>query len=146
MQTRDQRLAALTFAQVSAVREKPEGTQKKYGTIVHRMPALVRSAGLAAALSFVKSRGNPGSELVLSHLATAVLALPATSSEAAHLRDVASTGTLLAECISAGLPNYMLLTDRTLQALAWMRRWVKSELRIEASDDVDSEEGAHAAA
>ncbi len=145
MRTRDQRLAALIFHQVRSV---PEGEHQKYGTAAHRLPMLIRTAGLVQALAFMKSRNKPGIDRLLDDLSKAVLHLPD------NLENESTRGDreeLLRESREGDLATYMLHTMRALQALGFMRRYVTSELRIDASDDIEGggnapAENGHAAA
>jgi CRISPR-associated protein Cmr5 len=145
MRTRDQRLAALTFRQVHRV---PEEERQKYGTAAHRLPMLIRTAGLVQALAFMKSRGKSGIDRLLADLSVAVLHLP---EDLGNGGETATNGDeLLAQSRDGELTTYMLLTTRALQALGFLRRYVKSELKIDASDDLDNAdaqaESGHAAA
>jgi CRISPR-associated protein Cmr5 len=144
MRTRDQRLAALTFQQVTSVQE---GLRQKYGTAAHRLPMLIRTAGLVQALAFMRSRKKEGVNLLLKHLNVAVLHLP---EEIVTVGNSAEAGSdeLLAQSRDGDLSTYMLLTTRTLQALGFVRRYVKSELNVDASDDFegDTKEAGNAAA
>lgn len=146
MRTRDQRLAALIFHRVRAV---PEEQRQKYGTAAHRLPMLIRTAGLVQALAFMKSRNKAGIDQLLADLCTAVLHLPEQleSDEPAH---GGNADELLTQSREGDLATYMMHTTRALQALGFMRRYVKSELKIDASDDIEGggtpAESDHAAA
>lgn len=138
MRTRDQRLAALVWAQVSQV---PAEQIQQYGSAAHRLPILIRSTGLVQALAFMRSRNKDGVSRLIDDLAEAVLHLPS------QLTDEKRTGeekapkhhgeALLAQSRDGDLSDYMLLTVRSLQTIGWMRRFVKSELHIEPTDDSD---------
>jgi CRISPR-associated protein Cmr5 len=145
MRTRDQRLAALTFRQVHRV---PEGERQKYGTAAHRLPMLIRAAGLVQALAFMKSRRKTGIDRLLADLSVAVLHLPQGLEDGGE--NAANGNELLAQSRDGELTTYMLLTTRALQALGFLRRYVNSELKIDASEDMDAgdatAENDHAAA
>ncbi|MGB4459886.1 MAG: type III-B CRISPR module-associated protein Cmr5 [Bacillota bacterium] len=69
MQTRDQKYAVEVFKQVSELADSPEvAKRRKYGSMAHRLPILIRTAGLAQAVSFVESRGDDAQKLLLRHL------------------------------------------------------------------------------
>jgi CRISPR-associated protein Cmr5 len=146
MRTRDQRLAALTFRQV---RDVPEAERQKYGTAAHRLPMLIRTAGLVQALAFMKSRRKTGIDRLLADLSVAVIHLPESLGDAGETT-AADGDELLAQSRDGELTTYMLLTTRALQALGFLRRYVKSELKIDASEDMDAgdatAESGHAAA
>lgn len=128
MQTREQKYAAKGFNYVSArFREYPEGDKRRteYGSMAHKLPVLIRTAGLAQALSFVETRKKE------SHLAL--------------LDDLASTleqdrKGLLERSRQADLDEYMLLTRYALDALLWFKRYAQSVLGVEASDETGEEQ------
>ncbi|MGO0122921.1 type III-B CRISPR module-associated protein Cmr5 [Desulfothermobacter acidiphilus] len=122
MKTRKQEYAAKIFKQVSRVKQEyQQEYHKKYGSLSHRLPVLVRAAGLAQALAFVEARGkDPGQQL---------------------LRDIAevvgaeSKEELLKRSREAELLEYVDLTRRVLAALDWYRRFAQSVLKVEAGED-----------
>lgn len=118
MQTRNQRYAAHIFEQVIQV---PEAERRKYGSMAHRLPVLIRTAGLAQALAFADARGkNPGKRLL--------------GDIAAVLR-FKDKDELLKRSREAELPEYMRLTRDVLAALAWYKRFAQSVLGVEAGAD-----------
>ena len=59
MQTRSQKYAARIFKQVEELQKHHDaGDQKQYGSMAHKLPVLIRTAGLSQALGFVAARGN----------------------------------------------------------------------------------------
>ena len=121
MQTRDQIYAATIYEQVKPIKDRGESERKKYGSMAHTLPVLVRTAGLAQALAFVQARGDEPQKRLLSHLAQTV---SAETSEA-----------LLERSRSLDLGAYMRLTRDVLAALLWYKRFAQSVLHIEAGDD-----------
>ena len=71
MQTRDQIYAATVYEQVATVREK-EPEYKKYGAMAHKLPLLIRTAGLVQALAFVEARGKEIQKRLLTDLKATV--------------------------------------------------------------------------
>src|SRR5690606_40306187 len=69
MATLEQQRARLAFEHVEEVGRSDKAAQKKYASIVHAAPALLRSAGLSQALHFVASRSDESQRLYLDHLA-----------------------------------------------------------------------------
>ena len=136
MPTRDQKFAAAIFRQAQDAatkwpidektepnKEKRQANQTKrnqYGSMAHKLPVLIRTAGLAQALAFVEARHKADSpqHLLLAHLeqVVAVQKLAQTS------RDTESLG------------NYMYLTHQCLAALLWYKRFAQSVLDVDASD------------
>jgi CRISPR-associated protein Cmr5 len=120
MQTRSQRYAAQIFAQVNGeVKMQSEAYQKKYGSMAHKLPVLIRTAGLAQALSFVESRGETEHKKLLNHLA-------AVTEES----DLAQRSRAITD-----LNEYMRLTREVLSALLWYKRFAQSVLKISPGED-----------
>ncbi len=118
MQTRDQKYALDVYNQVLRVKEEDRNS---YGSMAHKLPILIRTAGLAQALAFVevKAKSNNAYEQLLKDL-TATL----------HL-----TRPLNDEAREAELSKYMLLTQQTMAALLWYKRFAQSVLGIEAGEE-----------
>lgn len=134
MQTRDQQYASDACQRVSAFRDQNEhnehGKQERnrYGSMSHRLPILIHTAGLAQALSFVeaKSKKQPVLKQFLEDLDATV----------GHVEQQ----TLPQRAREAGLSEYIHLTQRTLDALLWYKRFAQSILDVDASD-MDNDEG-----
>jgi len=118
MQTQDQKYAAKVFEQVSNI---PAGDRKKYGSMAHKLPVLVRTAGLAQALAFVDSRSEEPQKRLLEHLAETVGA--GTKEE------------LLNRSRTTPLEEYMRLTQEVVAALLWYKRFAQSVLGVEAGEE-----------
>ena len=119
MQSREQQFAAQIHAQVSGYLTKSESARKEYGSMAHKLPILVRSAGLVQALAFVHSRGKAPHKELLGHLAQVVVGVNADM--------------LLKKSREAELPEYIYLTERTMLALKWYKRFAQSVLEVEAT-------------
>lgn len=134
MQTRDQRYAAKIFRQVSD--DVAPSEKDAYGSMAHKLPVLIRTAGLTQALEFVEARGKPAHKKLLEHLAGAVLG---DGQGRQVLRERSRTTTQLSE--------YMRLTHEALAALLWYKRFAQSVLGVDASQakDFDQEEAEPAA-
>ncbi len=118
MLTRNQEYAAKIFEQVMRVGEEQRG---KYGSLAHRLPVLIRTAGLAQALAFVDARGDTAGKILLDDIA-AILKLENKEK--------------LLECSrEAELPEYMRLTRYVLIAMTWYKRFAQSVLGVEAGAD-----------
>lgn len=119
MQTRDQIYAATVYQQVSTVREKePEYT--KYGAMAHKLPILIRTAGLAQALAFVEARGKEIQKRLLIDLKTTI--------------EPNDPRTLLMHAQQADLSEYMRLTQQIMAALLWYKRFAQSILGVDVSE------------
>lgn len=124
MTTLQQRMAVVAYEKVSEVDGWPKADQDKYGTMAHKLPTLIHTAGLAQALAFVESRGKPPHHQLLRHLAQTI-AFPGIDGG----QDLAERSR------EADLDEYMLLTRRVLGALVWYKRFVESILKIEQRQD-----------
>lgn len=125
MQTRDQRYATTAHECVQKVKEK-EKKYKLYGSLAHKLPILIHTAGLAQALTFVDARVDEAiSKRFLDDLAKTV--------------DQKDGKTLVKNVREAKLSEYMLLTQQVLAALLWYKRFAQSILNVEAGDTDDME-------
>jgi CRISPR-associated protein Cmr5 len=118
MQTRDQKYATIVHDQVSRI-ENQEG-YKQYGAMAHKLPILIRTAGLTQALEFVNTRGKGLQKQLLEDLAITV--------------EQNDTANLLKSVRSANLSEYMSLTQHIMAALLWYKRFAQSILKVDASE------------
>lgn len=118
MLTRNQGYAATIYEQVLQI---DEGQRRKYGSLAHRLPVLIRVAGLAQAMAFVAARGEVAGERLLDDIA-AVLKFE-------------NREELLKRTREAMLSEYMCLTHSVLAALTWYKRFAQSVLGVEAGAD-----------
>ncbi|WP_029214549.1 type III-B CRISPR module-associated protein Cmr5 [Kallotenue papyrolyticum] len=115
MQTREQYFANIVFALVEARRQRYANQQaaiNKYGAMAHKLPVLIRAAGLAQALEFVATRPDQQKDL-LDDLQKAL--------DHEDLRKASR---------EASLTEYMLLTEQALAALLWFKRYAESVLNV----------------
>lgn len=122
MKTREQEYAKAVHDQVYAIYGQGSIYEKQYGSLAHKLPILIRTAGLAQALAFADTRKPAAQQKLLSHLDEVVLG--------------AGTSQTLAE-ISRNLPllDYMRLTNDVLLALTWFKRFAQSILGVDAGDE-----------
>lgn len=122
--------ASKIHEQVSAYKKEnvDEKIYKRYGSMAYSLPILVRSAGLAQALSFVesKSKKDPAHPYtyLLNHLAEVVIEDKNGSELAKQSRN-------------AGLQEYMYLTRRTMLALKWYKRFAESVLGVTSTTKME---------
>lgn len=125
MQSREQEYAASVYARVESFRaqhpDEKDKDRKHYGSMAHKLPVLVRQAGLVQALAFVHSRDKAPTNQLLSDLAQTV--------------DAGSAANLLNRSRQANLPEYIYLTDQVMLALKWYKRFAQSVLKVEPTDD-----------
>jgi CRISPR-associated protein Cmr5 len=127
MATLDQQRAQAAFKDVSALADPGRAAAaKKYASIVHKLPALITSAGLCQALHFIQARGNPDQLLVLDHLASQLKRVDS---------GIANRQQLMEKVRTAELGTYLRLTQEAFTCAAWYRRMVQGVLKIEAGED-----------
>ena len=128
MPNREQEYAATVYSHVNEFRtrhpDENDKDRKRYGSMAHKLPILVRQAGLVQALAFANSRSSkdPYNEL-LTHLAMTVGA--------------SSADNLLYRSRKACLSEYIYLTDQVMLALKWYKRFAQSVLKVDPTDDDD---------
>ena len=116
-QTREQRFVAKIFEQVKEIKNDE---RSQYASMAHKLPVLIRTAGLAQALAFVEARHDVKSpqRKLLEHLGKVV--------GNDKLAETSRTTNNLGE--------YMRLTQDVLAALLWYKRFAQSVLGIDASE------------
>lgn len=133
MKTVHQRLAADVYTRVIAIRDHhDESFHKKYGTMAHKLPVLLHTAGLMQAIAFVQAKGtkNEAWKQFLNDLAqTLEFSRPDYDGEA-----------LLKEVQRAEIGSYILLTRRVSNALLWYKRFAESILKVEQGQDEGEED------
>ncbi len=129
MQTRDQILATAAFQQVEAILNgKTPEYRKKYGSMAHTLPVLIRTAGLAQALAFVEARGDDAQRQLLDDLARTL--------------KITDGKTLAKQSREAPLREYMILTQRAIAALLWFKRFAQSVLHVDAATEDNAEDAS----
>lgn len=124
MKTLEQEFAEKVYDKVTTFgRNQPKGSAKRnqYGAMAHKLPILIRTAGLAEAVAFVESRGKDGHTALLEDLGQVV--------------SVKNAGTFAEQSRKAELQEYMYLTRRTLLALKWFKRFAQSVLDVSATQE-----------
>ena len=123
MQTLEQQFAQKIYGQVCEIKPKLQQA-KEYGGMAHKLPVLIRQAGLVQALAYVAARGKPGAKRLLDDLATTL------GIEGDHRRDQ-----LLTRSREAPLIEYMRLTHEAIIALTWYKRFAQSVLDVEPTEE-----------
>lgn len=133
MQTRDQKLALAVYERVLAF-DTPTITpkqRKQYGSMAHTLPILIRTSGLAQALAFVEARHKEGApqRLLLKDLERVL-----------RQHDMLGGDALPFAARKAELGEYMRLTQHTLAALLWFKRYTQSVLGVQQGEDAEEGE------
>lgn len=119
MQTRDQKYAADAFTKVSQMKGKEREYYENYGSMAHKLPVLIRTAGLAQGLAFVEARGKEAHKQLLVDLSATI--------------GYDSKTDLLSQSRQTDLSEYIYLTKQVLDALLWYKRFAQSVLDVDAS-------------
>jgi len=131
--TRQQRLMQTALDHVDEVKGKGEGVRSIYGGLCHRLPVLIRTCGLCAALAFVHSKsqdrsGDGRSEahrLLLEHCG-------AILSDHAGLGIGNGSGRELINTVQGlDVRGYVLAQRVLLEALVFHKRFAESVLGVE---------------
>lgn len=117
IQTRDQEYAVHAYNRVKTVKHMPEAARDRYGSMAHKLPILIRTAGLAQALAFVNARGKDEHKRLLDDLA-----LTLKQQDRENLAETA---------MKATLSEYIYLTQQALAALLWYKRFAQSVLDVQ---------------
>lgn len=142
--TRDQQFAKTVYERVAAFKQKRDAANQdkdkdkekgkdvqvtQYGSMAHKLPLMIRTAGLAQALAFVeaKAKKRAAYEQLLTDLAAVV-----------------ESPDLVTLSRSAPLDKYIYLTQNSLAALLWFKRFAQSVLDVEVTDDADEDDDDNA--
>jgi len=133
--TREQRYAGVVYARIKPLiptedaprDEAKEKERKAYGSLAHKLPVLIRTAGLAQSLAFVYAR-NKESTPQRRLLADLELVLQESGA-------LAPGTTLVERSRSAEFEEYVRLTEGVLEALLWFKRFAQSELKVDSGAD-----------
>ena len=125
-------VAVAAHERVAARRD--ESWKKQYGAQAHKLPGMILQNGLAQATGFLLAKGKPEHRALLDDL-NAVLraadAVPAATVDGPALHRL---------IIGSGLTDTMHLTRRSLEASAWIKRYVQGVLRVDATGDQADED------
>ena len=119
MQTREQKYAESAYNQIYEIYANGKDYHTKYGSLAHKLPILVRQAGLAQSLAFAATRKPAAQKMLLEHLAATVMD--------------DDFGELLKQSRELPLLEYMRLSDDVMLALTWYKRYVQSVLGVDAT-------------
>jgi len=130
-QTREQVYASAVFAQIKPLISTDETTRKAYGSLAHKLPVLIRTAGLAQALAFVQARNKEGTpqRRLLADLEVVLQKSGVLPTDA----------NLVKRSRAANFEEYMRLTESALESLLWFKRFAQSELKVQSGAEAQEE-------
>ncbi len=115
-QTLQQKRAAHAWVCIEKV---PTGVQKKYGSLVRGLPALVQSDGLGQTLAFLKAKagGKPDKEhmVVYNHISAWIS------------QELGPQDDLLEWLLLQSTPDYRRATAEVLAYLGWIKRFAEAK-------------------
>ncbi|EKO3657852.1 type III-B CRISPR module-associated protein Cmr5 [Vibrio metschnikovii] len=133
MQPRSQIVATAAFKQINSRKNKSIEENKKYATLVHKLPAMILQNGLAQATGFLLAKSEDHYKALLEDL-TAVF-----KQVDAKLANIANGGALHDAIIQSDLHQIMRYTREALEIAGWLRRYVQGVLKIDATGEVIDE-------
>lgn len=128
MLTRNQKFAVAVHNKVSAHKGLSKADKDKYGAMAQKLPVLIRTAGLAQAVSFLEAKSQKDTERMNRQLLNDLAATVGTMTGFA-------AGEFANRCRSAELTDYLQLTNNTLAALLWFKRFSVSVLEVAENAD-----------
>lgn len=136
MQTRDQRLAFAIYERILAFATPNLSSKrrKQYGSMAHKLPILIRTAGLSQALAFVEARHREK-----EGKAPPQLKLLRDLEDVLRKEKMLEGANLFAVARQAEIGEYMRLTHHTMAALLWFKRYAQSVLGVQQGEDADEE-------
>jgi CRISPR-associated protein Cmr5 len=123
MQTRNQTFAIKVYRKVEPHLSKKKEERTKYGTMAQKLPVLIRTAGLAQAISFLEAKSKKDSEEMNKQL------LDDLSGTVAEMMGFDKSN-FAEKCRNAEMSEYLRLTQNTLAALLWFKRFSVSVLEV----------------
>jgi len=127
--TREQRYATSVYELIRRTQARDETYRQTYGSMAHKLPILIRTAGLVQALEFVATRSDRPAGINAPRDLLNDVALVLGRPDGAALREASRT---------APLGVYMRLTQEALEALLWFKRYAQSVLGVEGDQGDDA--------
>lgn len=116
-QTLQQERAKHAYARVNVLETVPPARQKKYGSLVRGLPAMIQTDGLGATLAFLQAKGEEHHLYAYSHLGDWL-----TQPEQFDFK-----GDLLAWLLNQSTSVYRQVTNETLAYLVWLKRFAEAK-------------------
>ncbi|MCU8024533.1 MULTISPECIES: type III-B CRISPR module-associated protein Cmr5 [Shewanella] len=141
MQPRSQIVATAAFKQINSRKNKSIEENKKYATLVHKLPAMILQNGLAQATGFLLAKSEDHHKALLEDL---TLVFKQVDAKFANIADDKGEA-LHNEIIQSDLHQIMRMTREALEIAGWLRRYVQGVLKIDATGEVNDEHHHHPA-
>ncbi|MDP5213947.1 type III-B CRISPR module-associated protein Cmr5 [Pseudoalteromonas tunicata] len=134
MQPRSQIVASAAFKQINSRKEVSIEKNKKYATLVHKLPTMILQNGLAQTTGFLLAKNEEHHQALLEDLTLVFKQVDA------KLANIANGEALHKEIIESDLYQIMRMTREALEIAGWLRRYVQGILKIDATGDVNDEQ------
>ncbi|WP_428243448.1 type III-B CRISPR module-associated protein Cmr5 [Gynuella sp.] len=121
--SRNQRIAAEAYKQV--VKRTQSKDPKKYGALVHKLPAMIMQNGLTQTTGFLMAKNETEHQEALEDLSAVLKSIKAIPEEKK----------LHTQLLEMDLLKTMEITRHALTVSAWMRRYVQGILKIDATGE-----------
>jgi CRISPR-associated protein Cmr5 len=122
MKPRSQIIATAAFERINSRKSKIGEDNKKYATVVHKLPAMILQNGLAQTTGFLLAKNEVHHQAVLEDLTQIFKQIDADSKIGA--------GDLHTAVIESDLYQIMRMTREALEIAGWLRRYVQGILKI----------------
>ena len=126
--TREQKRGQKAYEHAESVKESPE--KADYGRYAHKLPIMIRTAGLAQALAFTEAKGKVGALRLLDDLGEQLRDQGMLPKDIKNAREA-----LIKQSKSAELSSYWMITREIQACLVWYKRFAVSVLKVEPSED-----------
>jgi|SRR5579875_2243583 len=130
MHTRDQIYASAAYNHVKRVQGWKEAERNRYGALAHKLPVLIRTAGLVQALTFLDAKAKDEQEKQEKQGQQSPNAYWQLLTDLAQIMKKDTKDALLERAREAELTEYTLLTRQALAALLWYKRFAQSLLDV----------------
>lgn len=141
MKPRSQIVATAAFERVNS-RKKNNSIEenKKYATLVHKLPAMILQNGLAQATGFLLAKNEDHHQALLEDLVLVFKQVDKqVDAKLANIADDNKGEALHNEIIQSDLHKIMRMTREALEIAGWLRRYVQGVLKIDATGEVNDD-------
>lgn len=130
--TREQKRGQKAFDHAQTINGEKEQEKADYGRYAHKLPILIRTAGLAQAIAYTEAKGKSkgGALKLLDHLAE-------QARESGLLSGGNGRAALSEASKSANLTAYRMLTHEIQACLVWYKRFAVSVLDVKPGQEGD---------
>jgi len=115
MQIRTHKYAEAAFPLVKQMQN--DIFEAKYRTLALNFPTMIMQSGLAQAIGFLMAKGKEEHKFILQ-----------------HIERILERPNLHADILASDIQQYQILTRKTLDAAAWLKRYTQALLKKEGEE------------